>query len=311
MSLVETVLEKMRVEREGAAGAVPGGARVQGHGTTFGTVVPTHGRGAEVHHIGQPPSHIVEIDLTALRVAGLLPPPHQERQIGKQYRQIKRPLLANARGRGSTRLRNAHVIMMASALQGEGKTFTCINLAFSLALEKDVKIVLIDGDAPKPHISRLFGIDKEPGLLDLLRDSSLSAESLILPTNVPSLYVLPVGHRSSDTATELLSSARMQELVASISAADPQRILLFDSPPLLLTTESRALAEVAGQIAMVVRAGGTSHQAVMDGISQLGADKSVGFILNQSKGDTSGHYYGYGDYGYGAADASEGRNRSG
>jgi protein-tyrosine kinase len=305
MSLVETVLEKMRrAEREGAAAAPSRANGAAAHGPAFATVVS-----APRIEPGRPepvPTRIVEIDLNALRVAGLLPPPHQERQIGKQYRQIKRPLMANAQGRGAARMRNAQVIMMASALQGEGKTFTCLNLAFSLALEKDVRIVLIDGDVAKPHISRLFGLENEPGLLDLLHDPQLSPEAVILPTSVQGLYVLPAGRRS-ETATELLSSARMQEVVTAISAHDSRRILLFDSSPLLLTTESQALAEVAGQITMVVRAGSTPHQAVLDGIGQLGEGKSIGLILNQSKGDTSGHYYGYGDYGYGAPGQSDGR----
>ena len=243
------------------------------------------------------PKNIIEINRTVLRTAGLLPPEHQERQISDQYRQIKRPLIANAIGRGAPKLANGHLIMAASALPNEGKTFTSINLAFSMAMEKDITVLLVDADVAKPHISRIFGVDKEPGLLDALLDESLDVESLILPTDVPGLSLLPAGNRS-DTATELLASAHMERIVAKLGAHDPNRIVLLDSPPLLLTSESRALAGIVGQVILVVRADATLQHAVMDAISHLGENKSVGLVLNQcDTASNEGYYYGYSAYG--------------
>src|SRR5690606_6116067 len=122
---------------------------------------------------------------------------HQERELADQYRQIKRPLIANAIGRGVQKPKNGHLIMMASALPGEGKTFTSINLALSLALEKDISVLLADADVPKPHISRIFGVETEPGLIDVLANESLDVESLILPTDTPHLSILPSGMQSA------------------------------------------------------------------------------------------------------------------
>src|SRR5690606_20325175 len=103
-------------------------------------------------------------------------------------------------------------IMMASALPGDGKTFTSINLALSMSRERDSSVVLVDADVAKPHISRIFGVDKEPGLLDALTDKSDDLESLILPTDVGGLSILPAGgHR--DNAAELFASAAMRQLV--------------------------------------------------------------------------------------------------
>src|SRR5690606_17879987 len=125
--------------------------------------------------------------------------------------------------------------------------------------ERDIHVLLIDADFPKPHITKLFGLEKEEGLFDALRDSSLDVESLILPTSVPGLFVLPAGQRT-ENATELLASNRMQQIVTRLGERDPSRIVLFDSAPLLLTTEAPALAQIAGQVVVVVRAGVTPQQ---------------------------------------------------
>lgn len=240
----------------------------------------------------------IRIDRAALRAAGLFPPEHQERQLADQYRQIKRPLIANALGRGESKIANNHLIMTASALPGEGKTFTSMNLAHSMAVEKDISVLLVDADVAKPHISRLLGVDDEPGLLDALTDESIDVESLIIGTDLPNLSILPAGRRS-ETATELLASSSMERLAARIGAYAPHRIALLDSPPLLLTSESRVLASIVGQIVLVVRAGSTPQQAVLDAISHIGQDRCIGVVLNQSAAaeSTGHHYYGYGDHG--------------
>lgn len=239
---------------------------------------------------------VVKIDRQSLRSQGLLPPEHQERTLADQYRQIKRPLIANATGRGGTeKLPRGQLIMVASAMPGEGKTFTSVNLALSLALEKDLSVLLIDADAPKPHLDRALGVAGEPGLLELLRDQSLDPEALIIPTDVPALTMLPIG-TGSETTTELLASHRMEEIMHQLASNDPRRILIIDSPPLLLTSESRVLAEAAGQVVLVVRAGFTPQQSVLDAISHLGEGKSIGLLLNQSTDAApAGYYYGYGD----------------
>lgn len=238
---------------------------------------------------------IVRVDRAALRHEGLMPPEHQERVLADQYRQVKRPIIDNAIGRDAEPLVDGQLVMMASAMPGEGKTFTSVNLAFSIAMEKDVSVLLIDADVAKPHISRIFGVEQEPGLLDVLTDESLDIETVILPTDVPGLMLLPAG-KQSEFAAELLSSHRMVETMRRLAARDRRRIALLDSPPLLLTSESRSLAQAVGQIVLVVRAGLTPQQAVLDAIGYLGEGKSIGLVLNQSIAATSaGSYYGYGD----------------
>jgi exopolysaccharide/PEP-CTERM locus tyrosine autokinase len=243
---------------------------------------------------------VVQVDRTALVRSGFLPPTQKQRQIANQFRHVKRPLLAAALGRGREPVADGCLIMLASSLPGEGKTFVSVNLAMSIAQERDVSVLLVDADVAKPHISRLFGVDNEPGLLEALQYDSLEVEALILPTDIPNFFILPAGE-PIETATELLASQRMQSVVASLSAARSRtRIVIFDSPPLLLTSESRVLAQPMGQVVLVVRAGVTPQQAVLDAIDCLGENKPISLLLNQSESlSGAGYYYrdgAYGDY---------------
>lgn len=285
MSLVEQALKKLQAARGGVAPQSE--PRIE---TRAAPLTPVEA--ARSAPLPARPARIVVVDRPALRAAGVLPADVEERRITQEFRQVKRPLVANALGRGATQMQNGHLIMLASALPGDGKTFTSVNLALSIALEKDVRIVLVDADVAKPHISRIFNVQNEPGLLDVLRDETLDVESVILNTDVPNLCILPAG-RPSETATELLASERMVEVVARLGAADRQRIVLFDSPPLLLTTESRALASVVGQIVLVVSAGVTPQKAVFDAIDLLGEGKSIGLVLNQCDDGGAPGYYNY------------------
>jgi protein-tyrosine kinase len=297
MSLVERALKKLQ-ESRGAAAAV------QSRPTSAGTVRPAGDHAIVERHAAvvhdstpiDPPSRTVVIDREALRAMELLPPANVEERIASQYRQIKRPLVDAAFGRSTNPVPNGQLIMLASALPGEGKTFTSINLALSMALEKDSQVLLVDADIPKPHITRIFGLQGERGLLDLLVDSSARVESFILPTDVPGLSILPAGTQV-ENATELLASERMQHVVAQLGSTRVRRMVLFDSPPLLLSTESRALVSMIGQTVLVVRAEFTPRHVVQDAIDAIGDEKPISLILNQSEAAPAAGYYGYGAYG--------------
>jgi exopolysaccharide/PEP-CTERM locus tyrosine autokinase len=230
----------------------------------------------------------------------MLPPAHQERELAQQYRQIKRPLINLALGRGAARVPNGNLIMLASAVPGEGKTFMSLNLAFSMQLEADVTVLLVDGDVVNPRVSQIFGAENEPGLLDVIRDPALALKTVILPTDMPGFSFLPAGRQDAN-ATELLASARTQEVISQLASDDPSRLVLFDSAPLLLTTESHALAQLVGQVIIVVKAGLTPQHAVLDAIETLGDDKAISLVLNQSmEQPRRGYYYQYQQLGGGA-----------
>lgn len=241
--------------------------------------------------------HRIAIDRDQLRANGLLAPGVDERRLAEQYRAIKRPLLANADAGMRSVLPLGNLIMVASALPGEGKTFTSVNLSLSIARERDWSVVLVDADSSKAHLTRLFSAEREPGLIDLLRDPKLSFEDLVMPTDIPGFSLLPAGVHDVDTP-ELLASRRKKELCQSISMADPGRIVVFDSSPLLLTTEAIALASQVGQVLMVVRANSTQQQSVLAALERLDTEKAINCVLNQTSGADLTESYGYyGHYG--------------
>jgi len=252
------------------------------------TVVPReHGYGG----------HRVVVDHSQLRANGLLAPGADERRLAEQYRAIKRPLLRNADPSLHSVLPLGNLVMVASALSGEGKTFTSVNLCLSIARERDWSVVLVDADFSKPHLTRLFSAEREPGFMDLLCDPGLSFEDLIMRTDIPGLSLLPAGAHDAD-ASELLASRRMKELCLELSSADVGRMIVFDSSPLLLTTEAVALASQVGQVLMVVRADSTQQQSVLAALEKLDPEKAINCVLNQTSGaDLSESYGYYGNYG--------------
>ncbi len=280
MSVIENAIKRLQASRARGAVATSGGAARRRE------VGPEANAAA--------PARTLIINQDALRVAGLLPPAHQERELAQQFRQIKRPLINNALGRGVVPVPQGNLVMVASAVPGEGKTFTSLNLALSMRLEEDVTVLLVDGDVVNPRITRILGLENEPGLLDVVRDPGVSPGSVIMATDVPGLSFLPAG-RPDANPTELLASARMRDVVALLGGHDATRLVLFDSAPLMLTTESHALAQVAGQILVVVRADLTPQHVVLDALETLGEGKPVFLVLNQSmKQPHAGYYYQYG-----------------
>ena len=309
MSIVERALKRLQESSQAAAKTgrpAPAATVLRKEVST--TPLTTGSREAASRRPISNAEKSVHINFDQLRRIGLLPPEHQQRELAHQYRTLKRPILKYAFGADApaadSPATSPRALMVTSALPGEGKTFTAVNLALSLALEKDHSVILIDGDAPKPHVSQAFGIGGEPGLLDLLANPGMAVESAVLSTDVRGLYMLPIGRRS-ESATELLASARMRQVVDELGRLDDDCIVLLDSPPILLTSEAQVLASLFGQLLLVVRAGGTPQQAVADALGIIGEGPRVGLVLNQALHDNSiGGYYGYG-YGDGFLESTQ------
>lgn len=249
-------------------------------------------------------SRQVDLDLDALVSAGLVSPNAPRSQIADEYRVIKRPLIANAMGKGAEPIANGNLIMVTSALAGEGKSFTALNLAMSIATELDNTVMLVDADVARPSLLRMLGLPAGPGLLDLLVDPQVELSKVLLRTNIDKFSILPSG-TPHVRATELLASDAMMELVKDIARRYSDRIVIFDSPPLLLTTESRVLATHMGQIVLVVQADKTLQRDVQGALATIEACPVKMMVLNQAgaglrDGYGYGQGYGYG-YGYGSA----------
>jgi exopolysaccharide/PEP-CTERM locus tyrosine autokinase len=190
------------------------------------------------------------------------------------------------------RVRNGNLVMVTSALAGEGKTFTAVNLALSMAMEVDSTVLLVDGDVAHPSFPGLLGSPHAPGLLDLLTRDELKFTDALVRTNVDKLALLPAGSRHR-RSTELLASEQMTSLLRELASRYSDRIIVFDSPPLLATTEARVLASHMGQIVMVVAADSTSQRAVEQALTTIESCEVVLMTLNKASRTDVGTYYGY------------------
>jgi len=234
----------------------------------------------------------VALDLERLQAAGMVTPDSSNSKLAGEFRVIKRPLLANAQGKGVTPVERGNLIMVTSSLASEGKSFVAVNLAMSIAMEVDTRVLLVDGDVIAPGVMRTLGLRESKGLIDLLTTPSLDVGDVLLKTNVDRLSILPAG-TAHDRAPELLASDAMARLLQDLATRYADRIILFDSPPLLATTESRALASHMGQIVVVVEADRTPRGTVEDALSKVESCPVVMTVLNKAVESELGSYYGY------------------
>ena len=242
-------------------------------------------------HVRPPtPSRHVDIDFARLKARGFVTPDSGASQIAEEFRVIKRPIIRNAIGNAA--VKHGNLVMVTSALPSEGKTFTSLNLALSISTEIDSTVLLVDGDVAHPSIPQILGAPHGPGLLDLLTRDDLDFADALVKTNIEKLSLLPAGtrHRRS---TELLASEQMASLLREIASRYRDRVVIFDSPPLLATTEARVLASNMGQIVMVVAADATSQHAVNQALSTIEACEIVLMVLNKASRTDVGTYYGY------------------
>jgi exopolysaccharide/PEP-CTERM locus tyrosine autokinase len=237
----------------------------------------------------------VDLDLVRMREAGMVTAASGRTSLLEDFRVIKRPLLKQA-FKESTTGRPNNLIMITSSLPGEGKTYCAINLAMSIAMELDHTVLLVDADVARPSVLRTLGLPAQRGLMDILVDDKLDLSDVMLRTNVDTLSILPAG-TSTPRATELLASSTMSNLVNEIAHRYPDRVIIFDSPPLLLTSEARVLASHMGQIVMVVEAQSTTQHAVQESLRQLEGCSNVNLIYNKAR-DIPGIEETY-DYHYG------------
>lgn len=245
-------------------------------------------------------SRRIDIDLDVLAKAGIVSPNAPRSQIADQFRVVKRPLISNAMGKGASAIVNGNLIMVTSALPGEGKTFTAINLAMSMATELDYTVMLVDADVSRPAVMAVMGLADGPGLLDLVLDESKDLSSVLLRTNIEKLTLLPSGTPHA-RATELLASDAMARILSDMATRYADRIIIFDSPPLLLATEARVLASKMGQVVVVVQAEKTLQSDVVQALATIESCPVKLMLLNQARTVSKGSYgYGYGHgYGYG------------
>lgn len=231
---------------------------------------------------------------------GLIAPDGPVTGLVEEFRIVKREILRGVKALASAGIgmkTASQRVLISSPHSGEGKTFCAINLAFSLAAERDIEVLLVDADFARPSILSRLGLKGGAGLMDALADPSVNVEDCVVATDVDGLWVLPAGNRTN-ADSEYLASARAGEVLNRLTQGAPNRIVIFDSPPALAASPAAELARHVGQALVVVRADETGRSALEDAVSLLSACPDVKLLLNAARfspsGRTFGSYYGYG-----------------
>lgn len=295
---MSTLIEQamLRLERLRGAGFA---SKPSGHERQRQSRVPVPVDSGPALHVavaaGHKTSRLIHLNAAAMAAACIFAPGTGPTAQAKQFRMIKRPLIKNiAEFKRAGQLR-ANLIMVTSALAGEGKSFTAANMAMSMATELDYRVLLVDADVARPSLARMLGFEADQGLLDVLQDR-VDLQDVLLATNIDKLTVLPSG-TPRPGATELLASESMRRLLDDVASRYPDRIIIFDSPPLLLTTEAGVLASHMGQIVVVVKADDTPQAEVRRALEGIASHPVKLMVLNQvhaSMMEGSNYTYGYG-----------------
>jgi protein-tyrosine kinase len=185
------------------------------------------------------------------------------------------------------------MIMVTSAVPGEGKSFIASNLAISIAQNIDEHVLLMDCDLRLPSIHNRFNIEAKIGLSDYLT-SDVSLSSLLVKVGVEKLSILP-GGKPPENPAELLSSEKMAQLLEEVKKRYEDRYIIIDSAPPQLTAESSALARQVDGIILVINYGKTKRELISDLLETIGKEKIIGIVFNRFN-LWSSSYYGYGKY---------------
>lgn len=238
------------------------------------------------------------IDRALLREGGFIEADGPVSGLAEEFRILKRQLLLGTGGRAGIPDAKRQTILVCSAQPDEGKTFCAINLALSMAGEKDLEVLLIDGDFVNPSVPGLLGLPADPGLTDALADPGCDPNDFVIQTDIEGLSVLPAG-KHANNITELLASERTSQVLDALTRQTRKRVLVFDSPPALVASPASVLASHAGQIMMVVRADRTTEADLREAVSLLSACDTINLLLNRASlavsGRRFGSYYGHGE----------------
>ena len=243
------------------------------------------------------PKEVLALDKIGLAQRGYLIDNGTRESIKNEFRQIKRKLLNNAFGNAAKTLHHSNLIMVSSAKPNEGKTFVAINLALSIALEQDKAVLLIDADVLRPSVVRELGVKENPGIIDYLLGDSERVSDIIYDTDIDKLKLIPAG-KPHHLSNELLASEKMANFASELANRYPDRIVIFDCPPLIGTTETLVLASLMGQALIVVEESKTSIADIKAATEHLNEDLALGIVLNKAI-KSHKDLYGYYGYGYG------------
>ena len=274
---------------------VPGPASVEAQKPAPATVVEPVRPVFTAPRAAPPAGGVAEVNRDVLAANGFIAPGAPMNAIAEEFRLLKHQLLSEIAAAKRQPEEKRRTILVCSSQPKEGKTFSSINLALSLAGEKEVEVLLVEADFLKPDALAKLGIPGGPGLVDALLDPGSDPESYVIRTDVPGLSVLPAGAKTNNVP-ELLASDRCREVLAKL-AGNQRRIVIFDSPPVLMASHATVLAGLVGRALVVVRADQTTEADLREAIGLLQGCE-ISLLLNGAgiavTGRKFGSYDGYG-----------------
>jgi receptor protein-tyrosine kinase len=288
MSTIEKALAKQKVAQQGLAPEII-------ESNTIPTQAATLKTDTNLNNYSN--NDILHLNKEDLANRGFLIDDGTRKNIKDEFRQIKRKLLNNAFGSSSKTLNNSNLVMVSSSKPNEGKTFISINLALSIALEQDKTVLLIDADVLRPSINRELGFGEMPGLIEYLLGKKNNIAEIMYSTNIGKLKVIPAGE-PHHLSNELLASDRMESFAKELAERYPDRIVIFDCPPLIGVSETLVLANLMGQALVVVEESKTLLADIQKATENLNEDLALGLVLNKAIRSHK-DMYGYYGYGYG------------
>ncbi|WP_149538458.1 P-loop NTPase family protein [Siccirubricoccus phaeus] len=286
-----------------AAGAGVAGAGIAGTGIASTGIAGTGAAEAPTLpsvDAGEAPAAPEPVSLETIRRAGLVVAPGgaERNRASEEMNVVQHQVLRTLRSTPEAEGRCARAILITSARPGEGKTFTALNLAASIATGGGRPAVLVDMDGKRGSLSELLGLADQPGVRALAADPGLAPETLPIPTELPRLSILPYGPAAG--GSELPPGAGVVAMLLRLSAALPQHVFVLDSPPCLSTSDPSNLAPAVGQVVMVVQAERTQRDEVEAALDLVEACPSLQLVLNQTRmmsNDSFGAYGAYDVYG--------------
>lgn len=205
-------------------------------------------------------------------------PEQGQSAVAESFRMIKRPLMRKLRDGAIV---NGNLIAVTSAMPAEGKSFCALHLALSMAMERDTTVLLVDAHMARPALPAMLGLPDGPGIMDLLLDDSVKVADVIVKTDLPALSLLPAG-RCNRHAAELYASRDMGRLLEELASRYADRIIIFDTPPLLASTEASVLAAQMGQVVLVVAADATPRNELGDALRSLEPCQHIHLVYNKA-----------------------------
>jgi len=286
MSVVERAINKLRSKERQPDGNAAAATAPTSPAASSSVALPSVNAAATGD---RRPKQSLTVDWERLAAEHMVAPESQRRMVEDEFRRVKRKLLDSPPTPGALAARE---VLITSSVPAEGKTFTSLNLALSFAQERDGGALLLDCDLARPRLSALFGVRKNPGLTDVLLDPSLDPLDVVFETDIRGFWFMPAG-RLVGSAPELLASSRMREVRERIAAADPGRVMLFDSPPILASNEAQALTQMIDRVLMVVRAGSTSPDTLKAALAVIGESREFDCVFNGVQRIGGKTYYDY------------------